>query len=289
MNFDQPSHADRAVIGQEFSCIFPQIFSLILLTCGLAPNVQAADGRPAASFFESFDRLDPNFWYISDGWTNGDHQNCIWSAKMIKIADGFASLMLAKDTVDQKAMLCAEIQTKQRYGFGTYEARIKAAAGSGLNSAFFSYIGPADQEEHDEIDFEVLGKNSAAVQVNQYVKAKGGNEKLVSLAGPADEGFNHFAFTWEPSRLRFFVNGFLVNEVTDTLRIPTARQKIFFSLWGTDTLTGWMGPFAYKGPAIMQVDWVSFTATGERCLFAGSLTCDGAIPVSAPAKPQENP
>jgi endo-1,3-1,4-beta-glycanase ExoK len=288
MNFDQLSHVNRAVSGQKFSCIILQLFSLILLTCWLAPAVQAADERPAASFFESFDRLDSNFWYISDGWTNGDHQNCIWSAGMIKIAGGFASLMLAKDTVDQKTFLCAEIQTKQRYGYGTYEARIRAATGSGLNSAFFSYIGPADHEEHDEIDFEVLGNNSAAVQVNQYVKAKGGNEKLVSLAGPADEQFNHFAFIWEPSRLRFFVNGILVNEVTDPLRIPTSRQKIFFSLWGTDTLTGWMGPFAYSGPAIMQVDWLSFTAAGESCLFAGSLTCDRTITVSAPAKLQEN-
>ncbi|PKA45449.1 family 16 glycosylhydrolase [Rhizobium sullae] len=288
MNFDQPSHVNRAVSGQDFSCICRRVFSLILLTCWLAPNVQAADGRPGASFFESFDRLDSNFWYISDGWTNGDHQNCIWSARMIKIADGFASLMLAKDAADQKTLLCAELQTKQRYGFGTYEARIKSATGSGLNSAFFSYIGPADHEEHDEIDFEVLGKDSATVQVNQYVKAKGGNERLVSLAGPADEAFNHFAFIWEPSRLRFFVNGVLVNEVTDKLRIPTERQKIFFSLWGTDTLTGWMGPFAYKGPTIMQVDWVSFTAAGERCLFAGSLTCDRTITVSAPAKTQEN-
>ncbi len=41
---------------------------------------------------------------------------------------------------------------------------MKAATGSGLNSAFFTYIGPTDKKPHDEIDFEVLGKNTGKVQ-----------------------------------------------------------------------------------------------------------------------------
>lgn len=289
MCFGQAFHKIRRCYGLSWSFNGAQLMAFAAVGIGLqAPIVSAADNEvPAPSFFEPFDRLDTNFWYISDGWTNGDHQNCTWSAQMVSVASGLVSLKLSKaDGGD--AFLCGEIQTNRRYGYGTYEARVKAATGSGLNSAFFSYVGPADHEKHDEIDFEVLGKNSGVVQVNQYIKAKGGNEKLVPLEKPADQAFTDFAFIREPSRLRFFVNGRLVNEVTDPSLIPMAKQKIFFSLWGTDTLTGWMGPFAYSGPVTMQIDWVSFTAAGEACLFPASLTCDPSITVGSPARSKES-
>ena len=49
---------------------------------------------------------------------------------------------------------------------------MKAAAGSGLNTGFFTYIGPTHKQPHDEIDFEVLGKDPSKVQINQYVDGK---------------------------------------------------------------------------------------------------------------------
>jgi endo-1,3-1,4-beta-glycanase ExoK len=56
--------------------------------------------------------------------------------------------------------------------------------------------------------------------------------------------------------------------------IPTNPQRVFFSLWGSDTLTDWMGPFvAPAGPIAMEVDWVAFTAQGEACAFPESVLC----------------
>lgn len=120
---------------------------------------------------------------------------------------------------------------------------------------------------------EILGKNSNQVQLNQYISAKGGNEKLVDVPGGADKGFNDYAFVWEPQRLRYYVNGKMVHEVTDPSKIPQNAQKIFFSLWGTDTLKSWMGKFDYSGPVTMQVDRFAFTALGDKCQFSESVAC----------------
>lgn len=150
---------------------------------------------------------------------------------------------------------------------------MKTADGSGLNSAFFTFIGPADKKPHDEIDFEVLGKNPAKVQLNQYIAAKGGNEELVDVPGGANKGFNDYAFVWEQSRLRYYVNGQMVHEVTDPAKLPTNAQKIFVSLWGTDTLSGWMGSFNYTAPTSMQIDRIAYTAPGDDCQFAESVAC----------------
>jgi endo-1,3-1,4-beta-glycanase ExoK len=232
-----------------------------------------AQQAPGTSFVENFDKLDRSVWYVSDGWNNGAHQNCTWSKNQVKVDGGVLHLSFTDGQSKDRKYLCGEIQTKKRYGFGTYEARMKAATGSGLNSAFFTYIGPSDKKDHDEIDFEVLGKNVAQVQVNQYIKAKGGNEKLVPVGSKADDGFNDYAFVWEPGRLRYYLNGKLVQDVTDPSKIPTNQQKIFFSLWGSDTMPGWMGKFSYTQPTTLDIERVAYTAPGDKCQFPESIAC----------------
>ncbi|MFC3163140.1 glycoside hydrolase family 16 protein [Ciceribacter thiooxidans] len=246
----------------------------IISLLAVAPTAAAAqEGVTGTSFVETFDKLDTSFWFVSDGWNNGPHQNCTWSKSQVSVAGGLLTLTFDQQKTGDRDYVCGEIQTRKRYGYGTYEIRMKAATGSGLNSAFFSYIGPADKKPHDEIDFEVLGRDTSKVQVNQYVSRKGGNEALVDVPGGADTGFNDYAFVWEKDRLRFFVNGEMAHEVTDPTKLPVNAQKIFISLWGTDTLKDWMGNFAFSSPTRMQIEQVAFTAAGDKCQFEGSLVC----------------
>jgi endo-1,3-1,4-beta-glycanase ExoK len=232
---------------------------------------QEATGK---SFVETFDTLTASRWFISDGWDNGKHQNCTWSKDQVKVADGNLVLSFEKKPLKNRDYSCGEVQTKERFGYGTYEARMKTGTGSGLNAAFFTYIGPAHKKPHDEIDFEVLTKDPSKVQVNAYVGGKSNDEKLVDVPGGADQNFNDYAFVWEKGRLRWYVNGQLVHEVTDPTQLPSNPQKIFFSLWGTGTLREWMGEFTDPGkPVSMAVDRVAFTAPGEACQFEGSVAC----------------
>ncbi len=244
-----------------------------LTALAAAAPLAAQEGAGGPSFVEEFDTLDTGFWYVSDGWNNGAHQNCTWSKDRVAVRDGKLLLSFDAAPAGERDYACGEVQTRKRYGYGTYEVRMKTATGSGLNSAFFTYIGPADKKQHDEIDFEVLGKDTSRVQLNQYVAGKGGNEKLVPLLGPADAGFNDYAFVWQKDRLRYYVNGALVHEVTDSAALPENAQKVFLSLWGSDTLTGWMGRFAFAGPTKLEVERVAFTAEGDACPFAGSVAC----------------
>ena len=202
----------------QYTC---QVVSASLALGLFATGVSAQQGATGKSFVEEFDRIDRSVWFVSDGWNNGNHQNCTWSKNQVKAENGQLQLTFEQAKTKDRDYACGEIQTKQRFGYGTYEVRMKSATGQGLNSAFFTYIGPTDKKPHDEIDFEVLGKNTGQVQVNQYVGAKGGNEKLVPVAGGADQGFNDYAFIWEENRLRYFLNGKLVEEVTDKAQIPS--------------------------------------------------------------------
>ncbi|MGH6760733.1 MAG: glycoside hydrolase family 16 protein [Phyllobacterium sp.] len=247
----------------------------LALAAGSFASVSVAVAQSAGkSFVENFESLDKKRWYVSDGWSNGDHQNCTWSAGQVKVADGTLTLGFEPKQTKDRKYACAEIQTNQRFGHGTYEVRMKAVAGSGFNSSFFSYIGPVHKQPWDEIDFEILGKDPSRVQLNSYVNGKGGNEKLVGVSGGADAGYNDYAFVWEKDKLRFYINGQLVHTVTDPAQLPSHDQKIYLSLWASDTLKSWLGTFvAPQQPVAASYERVAFTAFGEPCQFPESVAC----------------
>ena len=243
-----------------------------------APS-RAAAGSPG--FFEDFDRLDTERWYVSDGWTNGAHQGCIWRKGQISAADGILTLKLTKTgkpattgSGEERNYVCAELQTRKTFGFGLYETRMTAAAGSGLVSAMFTYTGPAQKTKHDEIDVEVLGRDMSRFDTNYFANGKGENQKKVTLPAPADETMTDYAFEWTPDRLRWYVNGELVREA-EGHDMTAGDQKVFLSLWnGAKGTTGWLGaPDDSIEEATMAVDYIAFTPAGERCLFERSITC----------------
>lgn len=251
------------------------IAALLASGVGDAVTSQAQEQATGKSFVETFDRLDRQRWYVSDGWANGDHQNCTWSKDQVSIAEGILRLGFQNRAFKKRDHVCGEIQTNQRFGYGTYETRMKAVAGSGLNTGFFSYIGPVHKQPHDEIDFEVLGKDPSKVQINQFVNGKpSGDAKLVDVPGGAEQDFHDYAFVWEKDAIRWYVDGKLAGEATDPAKLPSHASKIYVSLWGSDTLTSWMGAFAEPAePVMAEIDRIAFTALGEPCQFPESVVC----------------
>lgn len=249
----------------------PLVAGLVLL-----PVAALAQGT---SFHDDFARLDGGRWYVSDGWSNGAHQNCTWSSGQVTASNDLLKVGFAPVPKGERQYSCGEIQTKQAYGYGTYEARLKTPAGSGLNAAFFTYIGPQQGKPHDEIDFEILLKDTSIVETTTFVNGKSGDGAVGAgqkhtLPYPSDSDFITYAMTWEPDEIRYYINGELVRTLTDPVMIPSHPQRIFFSLWGTDTLTDWMGVMTPPtGPIAMEVDWVAFTAQGESCAFPESVLC----------------
>ena len=280
-----------------------QILLLIVaLAVLVGASVQRALGDKrirgaGASFYTNFTSLDQRFWLVSDGWSNGPHQGCKWTGKNLKLEAGKLDLKLTElPAMAKKPMSgtatkaepkgqvteqyrCAEIQTIQAYDYGTYEARMKAAAGPGLVSAFFTYIGPGQggPKPHDEIDFEFLGKDKRKVQLNYFANGKGGHEHMVDLGFDASSRYANYAFEWLPNTIKWYVDGRLVHEVTRKAGedFPHEPSKVMISLWnGTNQVTGWLGSFAYPGkPLKASYQHIAFTRQGDACQFPTSVVC----------------
>jgi len=274
------------------------VFAVALATaCGVASWDAAAQDQSdaSASFFEPFDAVSSERWFISNGWTNGPHQNCTWSAKNFRVSDGALELILSKNgagdlppekAAEARAFSCAELQTHKTYGYGTYEFRASAAAAPGLVSAFFTYVGPtpAAQSPHDEIDFEFLGKDRTAVQLNYFGAGEGQHELMAPLGFDASQTMANYAFEWLPGSIRWFINGALVHEAKAEAGKPFPKTpgKIYLSLWGSDTLEAWLGTFAYPGkPLVARFEWLAYTKTGESCHFPESVLCQAGKPGEA--------
>ncbi|WP_417809346.1 family 16 glycosylhydrolase [Thioclava sp.] len=235
--------------------------------------IGAAQASAQDSFYDGFERFDRSRWYVSDGWTNGDHQNCWWSKDAVDLRDGKLVLMLRASDNDARPYICSEVQTKATYQYGTFEARLRSDRASGVNAALFSYIGEVHDKPHDEIDVEILTRDPGKVSFNTFVDGKMHNGKTVPVSPPADEAFHTYSVIWEPDRIRWFIDGEQVHETAGG-PLPNHAQKLFLSHWSSDTLTDWMGSFSDPGRALeMEIDWIAWTAPGAGCQFDASVLC----------------
>src|SRR6218665_3037894 len=104
----------------------PAIFAMML---SAASPALAQD--KSGSFFDDFTTFNTERWYKSDGWSNGPHQSCTWSGQDVVAKDGMLELTMRIRQKGSNPYSCAEVQSRERFGFGMYEARIKGVAGSG--------------------------------------------------------------------------------------------------------------------------------------------------------------
>ncbi len=237
-----------------------QLFRLLGLACifiALATPAQAKD----YPFFLPYPKIDTGKWYVANGWANGDIQSCEWRASAIGGRDKNLLLTLSDKGGKVRPISCAEMQTKDINGYGAYATRMRAAKGSGLNTAFFTYIGPAQGvNHHDEIDFEFLGKDTTKVQTNYYIDGKPQGAVLIDLGYDASKEFHDYTFVWTPTKISWFIDKKLVRETKAGVPLPTHPGKIFVTIWsGSDIVKDWLGHFEYKQDADAEFSWVKYT------------------------------
>ena len=246
-----------------------KIFRTLCLALGILFLCAPARAEDIPLFLP-YPHIDDGRWYLSDGWVNGPHQSCEWRKDAVSVEDHAVILTLAKTDkggAELRPIICPEMHTKARTGYGRYEVRMKTAAGSGLNSNFFTYVGPpTGSKQHDEIDFEFLGKDSRTVQLNWHTNGVGGHEKIIDLGFDAAAGFHDYAFDWQPLKITWYVDGKPVFETPSGADLPINPQRIYISLWsGTSPMEdSWLGPFAYTKPVSAAVEWVRFTPYGQE-------------------------
>lgn len=223
-------------------------------------TAQPAPTAPAAKpWFQEFKAHTPGTWEKSTGYTNGDPFDCFWSGENISFNGKEMELKLSKDPTGKK--LGAEYKTSATYHYGRYEVRMKAAKNSGIVSSFFTYTGPSFGTPWDEIDFEVLGKDTTKVQLNYYTNGTGGHEVMIDLGFDASEEYHNYAFEWRKESIKWYVDDKLVH--TATANLPVTPGKIMMNLWNGKGVDSWLGAYDGTVPLTAKYEWMKFTPYEE--------------------------
>lgn len=231
---------------------------LVVVTLLVIPFAARAADTP---FISNFGTINTKIWSPSHGWTNGEHQSCEWNRAMGTTRNGRLTMTLAKRGGKLRPYACSELQTLKKLGYGKYEVRLKTAAGSGLNTAFFTYIGPPmGVRDHDEIDFEFLGKNPRTVELTHWTAGKSYPGGVIDLGFDTSVDFHNYAFVWTPASITWSVDGKEIYQTPPGTPLPTNPQKLMLSLWsGNKSNKDWLGPFTYTKPVTAEVLWVKYT------------------------------
>lgn len=233
---------------------------VMLAAVGCGENHTPSKDTPPLTVTKIADFKDgaSNLFESSSGWSNGSPFNVTWKDSNVSFADEELRLTL---TEDEGTYYAGEYRSKVHYGYGHYSVSMKPVKEVGVATAFFTYTGPTDNNNpHDEIDIEFLGKDTTKVQFNYYTNGKGGNEYLYNLGFDAAEEFHEYGFSWAEDKIVWYVDGKPVYQVTKN--IPTTPGKIMLNSWcGDSKAENWMGKYAgVTDKSVARYKWVGCSA-----------------------------
>lgn len=193
---------------------------------------------------------------IADGWSNGGMFDCTWTRNNVQFNNGIMNLSILKDWNNNR-YTGGEYRTRETFGYGMYDVRMKPAKNDGIVSSFFTYTGPSDGTRWDEIDIEFLGKNTRQVQFNYFTDGRGNHEHVHDLGFDASQDFHQYGFLWLPWSITWYVDTKPVYTAWND--IPSVPGKIMMNIWNGRGVDSWLNRYNGVAPLTAQYDWCSYT------------------------------
>ena len=176
---------------------------------------------------EEFDVWDPSAWIAGDhplgrGWldpANVSHES--------------TTLLLALPAGSYDG---AEIRSASRVRFRNVEVRLRSPSAPGSISAFFLYeFAP---RRNDEIDIEILngGTDPGQILFTTWIGGRQTNHIAKTLPFDPAAGFHDYRIEWSRERVRFLVDGGLMQEWTTG--VPRDAMYVMSNAWWPTWLSG---------------------------------------------------
>ena len=119
----------------------------IFCSCGASDeNVPDVSEMTASAEAESISDVDltkgaSSLFECADGWCNGSMFNVTWRKENCTFENGRMQLIIDKDKKGGSVPYSgAEYRSKDFYGYGRYEVRMKAIKNDGVVSSFFIFL-----------------------------------------------------------------------------------------------------------------------------------------------------
>jgi endo-1,3-1,4-beta-glycanase ExoK len=201
-----------------------------------------------------------NDWRPRDG-SNQNHRNNTFRPDKISFRDGLMIITLdsqgCPDECGSHPYASGEYMAvgKKEYGYGLYEAQLKAASGTGLATSFNLFtVGPGKKPFSFRISITIPGNDCRTVQPSWGEN----HSNPIQLGFDACRGFHKYGFEWKAGSLAFYVDGTKVLAASGDFAYPAGW--IHANLWaGSDEVTGRLGGTYAGSSATAEWDWIGHT------------------------------
>ncbi|MCQ2597463.1 MAG: family 16 glycosylhydrolase [Treponema sp.] len=245
------------------------VLALSMLTgCNNISAAQAeTDETSGARYVQNWGLWDALDYYNTGtfnkaNWTNGGMFNCGWNPNNVYFQNGKMVIKLNNQWSHGKPYSSGEYRTNNTFSYGTFETNMIAAKGDGLVTSFFLYTG----NPWDEIDVEILGKDTTKVQFNYYVDGVANNEKIIDLGFDASQGYHKYAIEYGNGYINWYVDGkwkWGVNNAGFNApygkKMPSHPMQIMVNLWPGTGVDSWLNHFNYWGEKYAYYDYIKYT------------------------------
>jgi len=212
---------------------------------GLAGHGLAA--AAPAGFNDHFSTLDRTLWDTANGWFEGDWALCEWRSSQITTGPGGLVITLDANKDAKRGFISGQLGSRSLFQYGYFSASMMPPAGSGVDTSLFTYSLADKDNPSNEIDIEFLGKDTHAVQFTYHVGDKQ-YPKTIQLPFDFSESFHRYGFNWEANAITWYVDGKVAYRVDGSpLSLPSRPQHLFAEVLNSNSLKGWLGPFAWPG------------------------------------------
>ncbi len=207
-----------------------------------------------------------------DGWGNGQLEFDTARPENVSM-DGAGNLVITarKESYGGRSYTSARINSSGRFeqAYGRFEARLQLPVGRGIWPAFWllgSNIKEVGWPECGEIDImEYRGQLPALVRGSLHGPGYSGGDNIGAdyavSGGKLYEDFHVYAVEWEPTRIRWMVDGRTFFEATPS-RLPAGKRWVYdhphFIILNVAVGGGYVGPpdSTTVFPQQMKVDYV---------------------------------
>ncbi|WMJ73367.1 family 16 glycosylhydrolase [Cytophagaceae bacterium ABcell3] len=196
----------------------------------------------------------------------------------------FPFLAVAQDDQDgqesSKDYKGGEVQSKQAYHYGRFEANFYASDVSGILSTLFLFENDGWRDEHiwQEIDIEVFGKaprntwqSNVIYQTNPAGPQITDEETHTIPDGGSVAEWHTYAIEWTPDYVEWFVNGQSFRKFTDAdvLEVLGAKPMLLMLNCWSHEEAGWVGPLEEdRLPTYQFIDYVKVYEWIEGSTFS---------------------
>ena len=222
------------------------------------------------AFVDHFASLDDDRWYLADRAADGWWMQSELRPSQVSTGPEGMALTLAPGGEGPDApLLGAEVVSEDGYRYGYIESRWRAARGPGVISAVFTYANAAPHIAAQEIDIEIIGRNTRSAEFSFHIAGRSVG-RAVALPFDAADGFHTYGIEWGPTFIRWYVDGRPLYEARDAILARMTRpQQIMFELWGSERLHEWVGRLdRSRAPWLMNVQCAAYAPS-----YPGHMIC----------------